>query len=65
MYNEPKEKSKKESSVKKKKISSPYSKNLKWYESEYFFPTIEENAAKTTKTLFETYKKAHGMASPA
>jgi len=59
VYNKPREK--KEKSEKKKKIKGVYSRNSAWYEEEYFFPTIEENAAKMTITLFETYKKAHGM----
>ena len=58
-YNPKKEK--KDNEKKKKKIRSPYRKHLKWYEKEYFIPSIEENTIKITKALFETYKKAHGM----
>jgi len=61
VYNSPKEK-KKENKKKEKKISPP--KNLKWYEKEYFLPMIKENSKETAKSIFEIYKKAHGMAAP-
>ena len=51
---------KKEEKKQKPKVSSP---NLKWYEKEYFFPTITTSAKETAFGLFEIYKKAHGMAS--
>ncbi|MDP3966179.1 MAG: hypothetical protein Q8Q04_01465 [archaeon] len=63
-YNEPKEKKEKEEKEKKeKKKTGPYKGHLKWYEKEYFIPAIKEKTKETTKTLFEVYKKAHGMAA--
>jgi len=60
VYNkkDPQEKEKKE-----KKKTGPYKRHLKWYEKEYFIPSIEEKTATLTKALFETYKRAHGMSA--
>jgi len=60
-YNESKEKRK--DKTEKGKIRGVYPKQLKWYEKEYFIPTIEKNAEEITKTIFELYKKAHGMSA--
>ncbi|PJE81473.1 hypothetical protein COU58_02395 [Candidatus Pacearchaeota archaeon CG10_big_fil_rev_8_21_14_0_10_32_42] len=60
VYNNSKESKEK----KKKEKAGPYRRHLKWYEKEYFIPAIEKKAKDTAKTVFEIYKKAHGMAAP-
>lgn len=60
-YNKKDKQEKKEKKEKEKKLKSPYKKHFKWYEKEYFFPAVKSSTTKITKTLFETYKKAHGM----
>ncbi|MCR4327612.1 MAG: hypothetical protein NUV46_03460 [Nanoarchaeota archaeon] len=61
-YNEPKAK-KSDKEKKEKRGWSHYRSHLKWYEEEYFLPSIEKKAKEVTKNIFEVYKKAHGMAS--
>ncbi len=63
LYNKKDKREKEEKKEKEKKQRSPYKKHLKWYEKEYFIPAVKESTVKLTKTIFETYKKAHGMAS--
>ena len=60
-YNPKKDKKEKKEKTTKKKVPGKYRRNLKWYEKEYFIPDVEEKTTNITKTLFETYKKAHGM----
>ena len=48
----------------KKKKEIPLPKDFKWYEKEYFFPTMKEKAKDTAKSIFEIYKKSHGMPAP-
>lgn len=55
---------KKDKKEKKKiKLPSTYKRNLKWYEKEYFLPAVKASSSETVKAIFETYKKAHGMAA--
>ena len=60
-YGDSEEKKKGKKREKEKKKKGLYKRHLKWYEEEYFIPTIEEKAKEAAWTLFKLYKKAHGM----
>jgi hypothetical protein len=57
----PKKKEKKQNKEEKKEIGEIEKDN--WYEKEYFRKTVAEEAKETAFSIFEIYKKAHGMPS--